>query len=227
MHKCFMVEGTENVAQFYRRYQHSSDGAACPGKPGKYSYHNARNYIGDAPVIWSAHGDCKYISNGSKTVLDKTDPRWPTKCDACDYVFTEDDEWQLFVEHIYLRPDTGELYRYRDLPVGAMWYAAWAAEFWTGPDGKSLMVKTPGGEWQIDSRANNCDSLCKNCNKPYHAHNSGTCTTYEDSNPHNCWIRHGTPPEIHVDKNGNTCGAGAGSILCGDYHGFLHNGHLT
>jgi hypothetical protein len=29
---------------------------------------------------------------------------------------------------------------------------------------------------------------------------------------------------LHVDKNGNTCAAGAGSIITGKWHGFLHNG---
>ena len=32
---------------------------------------------------------------------------------------------------------------------------------------------------------------------------------------------------VHVDKSGDTCAAGAGSILIGGYHGFLHNGYLT
>ncbi len=45
--------------------------------------------------------------------------------------------------------------------------------------------------------------------------------------PHKCWIRHGTPPDLTVDKNGVTCNAGAGSILVGDYHGFLVNGRFT
>jgi hypothetical protein len=40
-------------------------------------------------------------------------------------------------------------------------------------------------------------------------------------------VKHGTAPNLHVDKAGLTCQAGAGSILCGNYHGFLHNGELT
>jgi hypothetical protein len=75
-------------------------------------------------------------------------------------------------------------------------------------DGDHLVVVCPNGyTWDIDSRASNCTM-------PY------------DYN-HRCWVRHGDPPKITVDKNGVTCAAGAGSILAGDYHGFLQNGILT
>jgi len=61
----------------------------------------------------------------------------------------------------------------------------------------------------IDSRASNC--------------------TMPDDNAHRCWVRHGRPEDgtLHVDKNGLTCAAGGGSILAGNYHGFLHHGHLV
>jgi hypothetical protein len=48
-----------------------------------------------------------------------------------------------------------------------------------------------------------------------------------DDGEHRCWVRHGEPPRITVDKNGPTCQAGAGSILAGDYHGFLRDGAFT
>lgn len=48
-----------------------------------------------------------------------------------------------------------------------------------------------------------------------------------DDAEHRCWIRHGEPPLITVDKNGLTCAAGAGSIQCRDYHGFLRDGSFT
>lgn len=78
---------------------------------------------------------------------------------------------------------------------------------YTFRNGKALWVQTPGGSWCIDSRASNCGS-------PY---------DYE----HRCWVRHGDVPVITVDKIGRTCSAGAGSILCGKYHGFLRNGRLV
>lgn len=148
------------------------------------------------------------------------------------------------------RLDNGEIFGNR--PVGAMWwsdmteshrpsgpddrapgvdldwlretFAGSARSLWPGPsptdptlpaahpsytfaDGPALWVQTPGGGWCIDSRASNCTM-------PY---------DYD----HRCWVRHGEPPAITVDKAGVTCQAGAGSIQCGSYHGFLRDGALT
>jgi hypothetical protein len=61
--------------------------------------------------------------------------------------------------------------------------------------------------WNIDSRAHNC--------------------TMPADFDHRCWVRHGEPPAITVDKNGLTCAAGAGSIQSGGYHGFLRDGRLV
>ena len=110
-------------------------------------------------------------------------------------------------------------------PVGAMfwntWLDAWGYKRAMGypgredkpksyfPDeqGRILSVQTPGGKWIIDSR-------CSNCTKP-------------DDNGHRCWVRHGEPPNVTVDKNGGTCAAGGGSIIAGKWHGFLRNGELV
>lgn len=75
-------------------------------------------------------------------------------------------------------------------------------------DGPNLHVILPNRQpWNIDSRASNCTM-------PY-------------DYTHRCWVRHGEPPNVTVDKNGLTCAAGAGSIMAADYHGFLQNGALT
>jgi len=122
---------------------------------------------------------------------------------------------------LWRRVDTGEVKRRaRDFGIGAMYFADWfnlgdppAGEVvrfgydWDNAYEAPLHVITPGGEWNIDSRASNC--------------------TLKNDRLHRCWIRHGTPPNITVDKVGRTCAAGAGSIQCGKYHGFLRNGYLT
>lgn len=133
----------------------------------------------------------------------------PMKCDVCDYVFTKDDNQSRSMRPIYVRDDTGEDIELGRAPVGACWDADWYDDDKRGPDGRSLIVKTPGGDWLIDGRASNC--------------------TMKDDKVHRCWVRHGRPEDgsLHVDKNGKTCAAGAGSIQMGSYHGFLHNGHLT
>jgi len=104
---------------------------------------------------------------------------------------------------IYRRTDTGEEMFLRDAPVGAIYRATWLEDWkeFTGIDGKSYICITPGGEWNIDSRASNC--------------------TLPNDNEHKCWCRHGEAPNFTVDKIGNTCSAGAGSIAIGNYHGFL------
>lgn len=108
---------------------------------------------------------------------------------------------------IYRNLETGD--ETSDLPIGALFAAEHGPH---GPDGKSIVCIIPHGErgktwWHIDSRANNC--------------------TLADDKEHRCWVRHGTVGgEIHVDKNGNTCAAGAGSIGVPGFHGFLHHGVL-
>lgn len=95
---------------------------------------------------------------------------------------------------------------YSEIPAGAMWFADWYKAP-KGPDGHHLIVRTPGGDWHVDGRASNC--------------------TRPDDNEHRCWVRHGVPPNVTVDKNGNTCGCGC-SIGQGDrYHGFLRDGYLV
>lgn len=118
------------------------------------------------------------------------------------------------MRRIYRRLDTGEVIgaSLSELPG-----ACFATETYdrhcrgphVGPDGRALAVILPNGHaWHIDSRASNC-TLPADC-------------------AHRCWVRSGRPEDgsLHVDKNGPTCAAGAGSIQSGDYHGFLHHGQL-
>ena len=146
----------------------------------------------------------------------------------CFLIVETGEKWEEKTEHgsysgtYWRRVDTGEVQKHiRDFPIGAMWRASWLmSEQRKSPDGWQLFdwdwdnlfegplhVKTPGGDWNIDSRASNC--------------------TRPDDRTHRCWCRHGEPPNLHVDKAGDTCSAGAGSIICGNYHGFLHHGYLT
>lgn len=115
---------------------------------------------------------------------------------------------------IYRRTDTGEeVGILAEVPVGSMWFADWYPDDWCNPQlgsGKALVVHTPGGHWLVDQQASNC-------------------TMPDDVNQekHHCWIIQGEVPNITVDKNGVTCGAGAGSIQQAKWHGFLRNGYLV
>lgn len=101
-----------------------------------------------------------------------------------------------------------------DLHPGDMYWADWlrgghsdTCWYWDNCPGPHLQVVLPNSHhWDIDSRASNC--------------------TLPDERTHRCWIREGDPPNVTAGKAGHTCAAGAGSILSGDYHGFLRNGQL-
>ncbi len=203
--RCFFLEETDRVSVKLRRYTRENTPDCCPHYPGKYSYHTTSSQYLEEPVEFDEKG---YTTNGVKPVPSHSLLEWPIRC-ACGYEFQEEDEWQRFTQRIYRRTDTGEEMVLHDAPAGAMWYTPWIDQFHV-PQGKHcLAVKTPGGEWAVDSQASNC-------------------TMPEDTKQekHHCWIRSGAPPDVNVDKNGVTCGAGAGSIQCGSYHGFLKNGYL-
>jgi hypothetical protein len=196
----FYLEATDRCKMYLRRYIRGE----CPLVPGKHSYHNAKVFIGEGP---------HRLTVGDPYSHD--DERWPTEC-GCGHVFGDNGTWQLFASRIYRRFDTKEEMVLCDAPAGAYWNDSemakrrTAPDFYIGDDDKCLVIRTPGGDWYVDSRASNC--------------------TMPDDTTHKCWVRHGggedsTTP-LHVDKQGHTCGAGAGSIVMGSYHGFCHSGFL-
>lgn len=107
-----------------------------------------------------------------------------------------------------------------------MWDAEWmrGLDWATGPDGIALMVRLPNRwEWHVDGPASNCT------NPDWQPVDGQPNTTRWRGRTHYCWVRHGDPRtgNVHVDKNGKTCSAGAGSIAAPGYHGFLNHGYLT
>lgn len=216
--RTYWLDPTVTVAVGLRRY-HATDrtGFTC-----ELGFHAALVFTGEAPAVFRARteGDDRrgrVLDTRPKTPRD--DPRWPAAC-RCGYQFTDDDAWQDWQELIYRRADTGDLVSLRDrrpsdtggptpTPPGACWDAWWMPVSWHGPDGIALMVRCPNGrDWHVDGQASNCT---------------------RKGEPHECWVRHGDPREcrVTVDKAGDTCAAGAGSIQAGDYHGFLQAGVLT
>jgi hypothetical protein len=169
-------------------------------------------YSFDAPGPCPVHGDrhkAEKLFPGISRGQELPDGRHDATC-ACGRSFGES-EWTGHGEPRWRRHDTGEELRGK-LPPGALYeetepYKEQDGRRCVGADGKCIVCVTPGGHWWIDSRASNC--------------------TKKQDIEHRCWVRHGTVGDkIHVDKNGNTCAAGAGSIMCGGWHGFLHNGEL-
>lgn len=204
--KVFFCEPTDQLVFDLRVYESGEDVPACPLNPGKHGHHNAHSErIGQKTVPM----DDQTPVNGPAEEYEG-DPRWPTHC-PCGYAFGPNARFMVWNQRLIRRTDTGELYEgYRSLPPGAIWSAPWMADHWGGPDGRCLVCKLPDGhDWIIDGQANNC--------------------TMPDDDVHRCWVRHGRPEDgtLHVDKNGHTCAAGAGSIATSKWHGFLHNGHLV
>src|ERR1041385_1017104 len=208
--RCFLLEPTDSVRRWLRRYVSPEGSAEWTCAAGS---HEARGLFDDAPAIFEER---EFAGSLRRVVVHREedrppddDPRWPATCSKCAFVFPPGTDRQFFYDRLYRRADTGAVTTLRDAPPGAMWDAWWlhgltggAALGGPGDDGRRLMVKCPNGrEWFIDGRASNC-------------------TLPQDDN-HRCWVRHGEPPDLVVDKNGVTCTAGAGSIQAGDYHGFL------
>lgn len=216
--RTFWLEPTGRVVVGLRRY-HSWVGA---GFTCESEYHSALVMIGEAEAVFSDDSDFDRRTLAARPEASHDDPRWPTHCaKGCGYKFALDDYWQDWQELIYRRSDTGEEVTLRDrrpedvggppgAPPGACWDAWWMPENWRGSDGIALMVRCPNGrDWHVDGQAGNC--------------------TRPGDRAHKCWVRHGDPRQcnVTVDKDGETCAAGAGSIQAGDYHGFLQNGLLT
>jgi hypothetical protein len=145
--QCFLIRPTQKYRVTLRRYTAK---LTCPTNDW---CHNADIFTGEeehpeAPV------------NGDMHPHD--DPHWPVKCDQCGYVFVEEDAWQRNYELVY-RTEEGWEYTLVSqdrmtndkglaAPPGAIWEAPWMG---TGPDGKSYVVRTPGGDWHIDGDYNN------------------------------------------------------------------------
>jgi hypothetical protein len=218
--KTFWPEKTDLVRVSLRRFTYSVQ----PGSPNQELAencpktkwgHNASRVIEAAEEVTPASKWIRPLEDQCYEVISapRDDPRWPVVCDACGKLFEDGAQWQTNAYPLYRGAPDGNLYTNRDMPPGAMYDADWLHgkwRWWVGDDGISLVVVLPNRrEWMPDTRASNC--------------------TMPTDDVHRCWCRHGDPrlANLTVDKVGVTCQAGGGSILAGDYHGFLQNGVLT
>lgn len=190
---CFMLEATGRSIQWLRRWGHEQ--AVLNGRPHT---HQAHVEIARVDGIDHVSGEVSWS---------RDDPRWPKAC-ACGYVFTPDDSWLVDYWHEMRRSDGGDPICVQDAPVGAMWWAPWLGdrrwgEFFASTEhaarggGPHLIVKTPAGDWDIDSKAKNGTN------------GSG-------------WTRTGTPPLVTA-RPSIGFQRDDGSFL---YHAYLTNGIL-
>lgn len=214
MTKCFLLHPIAKRRQWLRRFTYSSD-LRCPAHQDRGHDASVRIEDFDCPVPLKLTYEADRPAD-----LYGGDPRWPARC-QCGYEFRPEDQRQLFDLRVYADDDGKEYLIHPDpkmagvAPAGAMWWEWWMHTTdgmcpWRDncdPRGH-LIVRLPNGnDWDIMSQASNC-------------------TLKWDRN-HFCWVMHGEPPGVTVDKSGRTCAAGAGSILSGNYHGFLRDGQLT
>lgn len=199
---CFWVERNGEAAIWLRRYSSTKDdGDACPSSPYR-RYHNADAFVEYRPLVET---DEHYVAAVHDDDWRVSHPdAWPTKCAWCDYVFAEDDEWQANQEAIYVRPDTGETWGQRNLPIGALFDGFWST-FGVGPDGISLFCVLPPHKEPWDARSN-----------IWHVDGGATNGPRE-----NAWTRTGDPRAIPPTVDANP------SIAAPGYHGYLRHGVLT
>lgn len=139
---CYWLEPTDKIRRDLRRYR--NDLVSCPSpRPDRTAACDCSAYLDTIP-----YPPKETIESYT---WPRTDERWPKKCDRCGYVFQEHDAWQVFVDRIYKRSDTGAEIVLREAGPGAMWDAFWMPDQWKGPDGMCVAVKLPGGHvWMID-----------------------------------------------------------------------------
>lgn len=208
--RCFLVNQT---GEGYESIVITEDGKCV----GDFNYHRSevvitRYYLdesGKYPDVWATHDERR------AAVIP-----YCTRCGNHEFSEQSLDKVSGSKGRVWERADTGERAdNLNDFGPGAMWEVTWYKNSETGLfwhpgfenkqfDHAPLCVRTPGGDWVIDSRCNNC--------------------SLPDDLDHKCWPRAGSAPKITVSKTlGPTCSTGGGSVITGNYHGFLRDGFLV
>lgn len=218
----FWVVPSERVLRKLRRYDGRSREAGGHDCPGRDGYHNASARIEPAEgvPIRRSYDQGADDAETSGDTWPHDDPRWPTNCAGCDYLFTDRDEWQLFAERMYVRAD-GEPGEYalvlrndadHAVPAGAMWDAWWYPDGWK-VDGVSLVVMLPDRTpWTVDGPSSSCTAR------------SDGGEGHDTRTGHRCWTRTGDPTSSPPTVDANP------SIASGHpetYHGYLRHGQLV
>jgi hypothetical protein len=228
--RVFWCEPSGRIRRYLRCYQSTdgmrrgvgerADDPALKDPKVCAGYCNAMRVLDEVDEEWTEHEGVTHKYRKGYDAKDWPFDAFPTTCERCGREM-EKPERQVFVDEIMVVKTgerAGQTFVRRELPVGAMFNIDYYNDIpdWCGRDGLALNVVTPGGEWHVDSRANNC--------------------TLPDDHEHRCWVRSGDPRTgyVHVDKDSKvqrTCQAGGGSIWINkdgprDWHGFLHRGYL-
>lgn len=144
---CFLIEMAGLLERRLRRFTFSSN--TLPKCVDGSDYHRASVGIGHILADMSS----EYFGQLGADDHPHDDPRWPTKCSHCDYVFKPEDPWQHVRTMLYRRADgvdRDSLFLLEDAPWGSIYDSYWYPDSWKGDDKRCWTVVTPGGEWPID-----------------------------------------------------------------------------
>lgn len=204
--KCFLVQA-HPIFRVAIKGSISSDTIPCK-HPGSY-------HFADKTFFQGTEEECN-AKHLQKDTTDLIGQKFVGACRNCANQIQVDIH-SVSVGPLWVRADNPDDIRDHidDFGPGAMYFADyWVSENglylcdWDNQTTPPLHVICPGGQhWNIDSRAGNC--------------------TMNEDRQHRCWVKSGEVPNITAGKEGNTCGAGAGSIKTHNYHGHLINGEFT
>ena len=152
--QCFLLVPTPLVLISLRRYAYRDKERLC-----------VDGRIHDAAVIIGQEESSESRGDRGGTRFPKDDPRWPKVCACCAYEFQDADEWQNF-DRLYSGAPDGNLYTLHHdpaqggAPPGAMWFTPWmdfpgSIYHQQRGGGPHLCCRTPGGDWDIDSKSSN------------------------------------------------------------------------
>lgn len=198
---CFFLTPTDRYRVSLRRFVFSTAPHGACSASG-HGYHDASVVVGEethaqAPACPSRCHCDDPACEGKRMPVALEDPRWPTHC-ACGYAFAAADEWQVNYDCVHTRSDGCPACTLRDAPAGAMWDAFWMPAPRRGPDGLSLVVRTPGGDWMVDGPSHHADGSVQ-------------------ASPG--WTRTGTVPHVTASPS---------ILMHRDgYHGWLRDGRLV
>ena len=159
---CYMLNPLPRLRRKLRRYSGDRE-CAKPGPLGDYC--NGEVFLDE--IDYPAKTSIMSFS------FPHDDPRWPKTCDGCGVPFANDDSWQVFVDALYARSDTGAVVTLHEAGPGGLW-DAW---------------------WMPDSAKNKADGLCLVCRLP-NGHDwmlDGGSTQHPEPG---AWTRNGTPPKL-------------------------------
>ena len=171
--RCFLLTKTDRVCVELRVYD--GDRVCIAGRGPHGTYCESITIIDpDAPRSAWVEELPKNHTRARSELVSEDDPRWPLACERCGVPWSDKASRQLNADPLWSGSPDGQRHVLEDCPEGAMWDAEWMHGYdghYNPADGRSLMVKCPGGgEWNIDGPSTN---------------GSG-------------WTRTGTPPEITV-----------------------------